>query len=226
MWTTSTRWRQRSKVVVVMNTAVLASFCSVRLTGLLGILAGAVPLLMILFVLSAVVKGRRRRGNGLAVACLILMLAAMATLWMRVAPKRHTFIETHAPRAAAPAMIQSSDPVPPPVPHPVVTPPKISRAEAEQDRGKVSVVVADAEGNNVVTRIGHEKPDVPEFIRKYRPKVVWSVIMACAIGGLMFVGYIALDAGTRGQLTWSLRILSLLCFGAIVTTVVALRHAL
>lgn len=39
-----------------------------------------------------------------------------------------------------------------------------------------------------------------------------SVLTAVAIATLLYIGYILLDASTRGQFTWSLRILSILAF--------------
>ena len=38
------------------------------------------------------------------------------------------------------------------------------------------------------------------------------LVMAFALAAFLFVGYVFLDAGTRGQFTWSLRLVSLLAF--------------
>jgi len=90
----------------------------------------------------------------------------------------------------------------------------------------VTVTIDDGDGAASIALATHQKHRLPHFLKKLHPNVLWTVVTACAIGALMFVGYIALDAGTRGQFTWPLRVLSVLCFGAIITTVVALRHAL
>ena len=47
---------------------------------------------------------------------------------------------------------------------------------------------------------------------------------ALAIAAFLFVGYVFLDASTRGQFTWSLRILSAIAFGLIFAVASMLRH--
>jgi hypothetical protein len=59
-----------------------------------------------------------------------------------------------------------------------------------------------------------------------RGSPIWSVATALVLAAFLFVGYILLDASTRGQFTWSLRILSALAFVAIVWAMAALRHGL
>ena len=56
--------------------------------------------------------------------------------------------------------------------------------------------------------------------------VLASVVTALAIAAFLFLGYIFLDASTRGHFTWSLRILSVLVFVTICVAMAALRHGL
>ncbi len=49
-------------------------------------------------------------------------------------------------------------------------------------------------------------------------------LTALAIAAFLFVGYVFLDASTRGQFTWSLRILSAVAFGMIFAAMALLRH--
>lgn len=56
--------------------------------------------------------------------------------------------------------------------------------------------------------------------------VVPSLLIAGAIAVFLYIGYILLDAGTRGHFTWSLRIVSVLAFGVLLVTLAALRLGL
>lgn len=63
--------------------------------------------------------------------------------------------------------------------------------------------------------------------RTYRGKL--SGIVGFAVGGLiilafLYIGYLFLDAGTRGQFTWTLRIISIVAFFGICGVVAMLRH--
>lgn len=53
-----------------------------------------------------------------------------------------------------------------------------------------------------------------------------SLLTALSIAAFLAVGYVFLDAGTRGQFTWSLRIASVVAFAAICVAISALRHQL
>ena len=53
-----------------------------------------------------------------------------------------------------------------------------------------------------------------------------SLLTALSIGAFLAVGYVFLDAGTRGQFTWPLRIASVVAFAAICVAVAALRNQL
>lgn len=53
-----------------------------------------------------------------------------------------------------------------------------------------------------------------------------SLLTALSIGAFLAVGYVFLDAGTRGQFTWPLRIVSVVAFAAICVAIAALRHQL
>ena len=188
-----------------------------------GILVGVVPLIVILAGLASVVKGRRRRGNGLGVACLILMLGAMAFLLMPARSRRHVRIDL--PPASLLPPVELEVPLPALTPTVAIADGMVQYSEAAVDgRGEFTVAIDHGHGTARVAAVTERR--LPGPLHRFTPKVVWSAITACAIAALMFVGYIALDAGTRGQFTWPLRVLSLLCFGAIITTVVALRHAL
>lgn len=59
-----------------------------------------------------------------------------------------------------------------------------------------------------------------------RESAVWSVMTAFAIAAFLYVGYLFLDASTRGHFTWTLRILSAFAFVAICIAMAALRHRL
>lgn len=192
--------------------------------GLFGTLVGVVPLLVILATLSSVTKRRRHRGNGAAVVCLILMLGAMAVLLMPARARRHVHIPP--PISMLPA-VQVEVPVPAPTPKTAIAGVRVRHSEAAfDDRGMLIVSIDKGDSAGSVTVTTRTERRLPRILEKFSPKAVWSLITACAIAALMFVGYIALDAGTRGHFTWPLRVLTVLCFGAIITTVVALRHAL
>ena len=53
-----------------------------------------------------------------------------------------------------------------------------------------------------------------------------TVLTALAIAAFLYVGYVFLDAGTRGHFTWSLRLVSIVVFAAICAMMAALRHGL
>ena len=65
--------------------------------------------------------------------------------------------------------------------------------------------------------------------REHRAKphgIGWWLLSATAVIGFIFVAYVFLDAGTRGQFTWPLRILSLIGAGIVFAVVSTLRNSL
>jgi hypothetical protein len=60
----------------------------------------------------------------------------------------------------------------------------------------------------------------------HRGGLVWNILTAFSIAALLFVGYVFLDAGTRGQFTWSLRILSVMVLAGIFLAMAALHVGL
>ncbi len=191
--------------------------------GLFGMLVGVVPLLVILATVSSIKKRRQRRGNGAAVVCLILMLGAMAVLLMPARSRRHVRIDL--PPAIMLPPVKVEVPLPAPTPKVAIADGTVRISEAAVDgRGELTVAIDHDHGTARLSILTERR--LPGLLHRFSPRVVWSAITACAIAALMFVGYIALDAGTRGHFTWPLRVLTVLCFGAIITTVVALRHAL
>ncbi|MGD2110144.1 MAG: hypothetical protein PVI86_12240 [Phycisphaerae bacterium] len=59
-----------------------------------------------------------------------------------------------------------------------------------------------------------------------RGGLVWNLVTGLSIAALLFVGYVVLDASTRGQFTWPLRILSVMVLGVIFAALAALRGGL
>ncbi len=49
------------------------------------------------------------------------------------------------------------------------------------------------------------------------------VLSAIALAALLYLGYLLLDASTRGQFSWTLRIVSIITFGVIIAAVHALQ---
>jgi hypothetical protein len=56
--------------------------------------------------------------------------------------------------------------------------------------------------------------------------VLASLMTALAIAVFLYVGYVCLDASTRGHFTWSLRLLSIVVFAAVCVLMAALRLGL
>lgn len=66
---------------------------------------------------------------------------------------------------------------------------------------------------------------VVDGVRRARPiSLAATGLMAFAIGALLYLGYIFLDAGTRGHFTWSLRFVSVVTFAALCLAISVLRH--
>ncbi len=66
-------------------------------------------------------------------------------------------------------------------------------------------------------------------VRHLPVSIAWllpSLLTALSIGSFLAVGYVFLDAGTRGQFTWPLRIASVVAFAAICVAISALRQQL
>ena len=53
--------------------------------------------------------------------------------------------------------------------------------------------------------------------------MAFTVVMALAIAAFLGVGYVFLDAGTRGQFTWRLRIAAVVAFAAVCVAMASLR---
>jgi len=63
-------------------------------------------------------------------------------------------------------------------------------------------------------------------LRIVRGGLVWNLVTALSIAAFLFVGYVLLDASTRGHFTWSLRILSVLVLVGVFMTMAAMRAGL
>lgn len=80
----------------------------------------------------------------------------------------------------------------------------------------VSVKISDRE--NFPQRI------LPRFMRGERGgSLAFTVVMALAIAAFLGVGYVFLDAATRGQFTWRLRIAAVVAFAAVCVAMASLR---
>lgn len=68
----------------------------------------------------------------------------------------------------------------------------------------------------------------PKFGRRgiIRGGLLWNLVTAISIAAFLFVGYVFLDASTRGHFTWRLRILSAMVLMGIFATMAALRLGL
>ena len=62
--------------------------------------------------------------------------------------------------------------------------------------------------------------------KKASPGFAGTALLAGAILVLLYLGYVFLDAGTRGHFTWQLRIISVLAFIGFCVAIVALRRGL
>ena len=51
----------------------------------------------------------------------------------------------------------------------------------------------------------------------------WIVLSAIAFAALLYLGYLLLDASTRGHFSWSLRIVAIITFGVMIAAVSALN---
>lgn len=70
---------------------------------------------------------------------------------------------------------------------------------------------------------------VPVQLGKWRVRphgVLSSGLIAFAIGALLYLGYLLLDASTRGHFTWALRGASVLTFAAMCAALFILHHGL
>lgn len=85
--------------------------------------------------------------------------------------------------------------------------------------GRISV------GRFAIPRIDHKVvPFTRLNERSWRAMTVWTLLSALAIGSFLYLSYLFLDASTRGHFTWSLRFLSLITFGVLVTAVTLLQQ--
>lgn len=86
------------------------------------------------------------------------------------------------------------------------------------------VVVYGEDGTVVAVHDHPEDQRIRPLLRRYSwsKKVIGgvpSVFLAFAVAGILFLGYLFLDASTRGHFTWSLRITCLLTFVSICVMV-------
>lgn len=82
--------------------------------------------------------------------------------------------------------------------------------------GDLSIII---EGPGYALRVADQHPQRPD-------SPISSLLLAVMIGAFLCVGYVFLDASTRGQFTWPLRIASLAAFGAICVAMETLRNSL
>ena len=143
----------------------------------------------------------------------------------------------------------------PPIPHigvPLAAPDSegvaiqgyIETAKSHGERAAEAARVKIQEGGEVLAEFGdrvsvethrfvveHELSNIPHRtvagLKHMRSKGILTwVLTAFAIGALLYLGYLLLDASTRGQFTWSLRLASLLTFAALCAAMSVLRHGL
>ena len=65
--------------------------------------------------------------------------------------------------------------------------------------------------------------------QSYRGTIAESVVFAVAaliVVAFLYIGFLFLDAGTRGQFTWTLRVVSIVAFGVICAVVALLRQCM
>ncbi len=65
----------------------------------------------------------------------------------------------------------------------------------------------------------------PKPRRVTGPSWGWMAVSVAALGVMIFLAYLFLDADTRGQFTWTLRIFSVAAFAAVCVSIVLLRPA-
>lgn len=65
--------------------------------------------------------------------------------------------------------------------------------------------------------------------RTYRGAIAEGVVFAAGaliVVAFLYIGFLFLDAGTRGQFTWTLRVVSIVAFGVICAAVALLRQCM
>lgn len=111
---------------------------------------------------------------------------------------------------------------------------EIARIKIQAGAEAMSDVAQQVAEQTQVLVLQHNIPPVPDVarrvvdgVRRARPAgLAASGLMAFAIGALLYLGYIFLDASTRGHFTWSLRIVSVVTFAALCLALSVLRHGL
>lgn len=115
-----------------------------------------------------------------------------------------------------------------------------TQAHAEIDRVYQSIVVEDGDGMSIMLPPGPGKevlsfhwdrsasaPRAPQATsgserrnrgppRIERGTAIWNILAGLVVAGFLFVGYVFLDAATRGQFTGQLRILSVIAIASAV----------
>ncbi len=198
---------------------------SIALTwGLLGISCGGLVILAV--ILSVVWRGAR---GMIVVGFLVLGLAATAFLF--VGPRsRPVAPRIHMPELPDAGAVEA-----------YVAEIRAQREQVEQRvgeelrRGAEAVALA-ARGIGVQTQVTvleplkirisrlSEGPGAKSWVRP--GSVLWSGVTAFAVAALLYLGYLFLDASTRGQFTWSLRIVAVFTFGALFAAISVLRSGL
>ena len=111
---------------------------------------------------------------------------------------------------------------------------EIARIKIQAGAEAMSEVAQQVADQTRVLMREHNIPPIPNVadrvvdgVRHAQPAgLAASGLMAFAIGALLYLGYILLDAGTRGHFTWSLRIVSVVTFAALCLALSILRHGL
>jgi hypothetical protein len=79
--------------------------------------------------------------------------------------------------------------------------------------------------NGVATRVSTAPWTRPQVQREW-PRNLWAAVSVVVLGVMIFLGYLFLDSGTRGQFTWTLRIAAVVGFVGICILLLALHPGL
>lgn len=87
----------------------------------------------------------------------------------------------------------------------------------------VEVRVPAVEGVPAIVRTTSTRRDAN---RAGRTSILHNILTALEIAAFLCVAYVFMDGATRGQFTWSLRLVSVVAFAAIYVALTSLRHQL
>lgn len=90
-------------------------------------------------------------------------------------------------------------------------------------RASVEVRVPAVEGVPAIVRTTSTRRDAN---RAGRTSILHNILTAVEIAAFLCVAYVFMDGATRGQFTWSLRLVSVVAFAAIYVALTSLRHQL